>query len=203
MRRAKGWENPNKGKRFPPEPLTKDEITALINRCSNRAPTGIRNRALLVILWRGQLRISEALALKVKDIDQNKGTVRVLHGKGDKSRLIGLDAQAMAFISRWIDLRRALGLSGRTVLFCTLQGKPIKTAYIRQWLPRIGQKAGIEKRVAAHQLRHTGAFELANESVPLHVIQAQLGHASLAVTDRYVRHLNPKAVVQAMQARSW
>jgi integrase/recombinase XerD len=64
--------------------------------CSKRAPTGIRNRALIAMLYRGQLRIGEALALKPKDLDRKAGTVRVLHGKGDKSRTVGLDDGAGA-----------------------------------------------------------------------------------------------------------
>jgi integrase len=59
------------------------------------------------------------------------------------------------------------------------------------------------KRVHAHGLRHTHAFELATEGTPLHIIQAQLGHASVATTDRYIRHLNPAAVVEAMKSRVW
>jgi integrase/recombinase XerD len=193
----------NKGKKLPPEPLTQDEVQRLIKACSNRAPTGIRNRALIVMLWRGQLRISEALALRMKDIDAAAGTVRVLHGKNDKARLVGLDPIAIAFISRWIDARAKVGLNSRSPVFSTLQGRPMATAYVREWLPRAARKAGIEKRVTAHQLRHTGAFELANENVPIHVIQQQLGHSSVAVTSRYISHLNPTAVVAAMQQRKW
>ena len=107
----------NKGLKLPAEPLTPNEVKALINACSKRAVTGIRNRALIVVLYRAGLRVSEALALQPKDLDPIASTIRVLHGKGD--------------------------------------------------------------------------------------IQMQLGHSSLATTDRYVRHLNPAAVVEAMKARCW
>lgn len=200
---ATGLAPANKGKKLPPEPLTADEMSRLIKASSNRAPTGIRNRALLVLLWRGQLRISEALALKPKDLDAAAGTVRVLHGKGDKCRVVGLDPQAWAVIQRWLDKRKTLGLSGRHPVFCTLQGEAIKTPYIRSLMPRLARRAGIDKRVHAHALRHTGAFELANEGVPMHVIQQQLGHSNLATTERYIRHLNPQAVIKAMQGREW
>ncbi len=66
--------------------------------CSKRAPTGIRNGALIALLYRGQLRIGEALALKPKDLDFDAGTVRVLHGKGDMARTIGLDDGALAVL---------------------------------------------------------------------------------------------------------
>lgn len=193
----------NKGLKLPAEPLTPDEVKALIRVCSKRAPTGIRNRALIVVLYRAGLRISEALALMPKDLDPTGSTIRVLHGKGDKARLVGLDAGAWAIVQLWLDRRTVLGINGRSPVFCTLQGKPIKPAYVRTLLPRLARRAGIEKRVHAHGLRHTFAYELANEGTPLHVVQLQLGHSSVATTDRYIRHLNPAAVVEAMKSRAW
>lgn len=193
----------NKGQKLPAEPLTDEEVRRLIKSCSNRAPTGVRNRALLVVLYRGGLRLNEALQLFPKDLDPKKGTIRVLHGKGDKSRLVGLDDGAWAVLQRWLDRRATLGINGRRRLFCTLRGDPLQSAYVRSLLPRLARKAGIEKRVHAHGLRHTHAFELANEGHPLHVIQAQLGHSSLAVTDRYIRHLAPQEVVETMRSRRW
>lgn len=193
----------NKGKKLPAEPLTADEVRALIKACSNRAPTGVRNRALIVVLYRGGLRLNEALQLCPKDLDRKRNTIRVLHGKGDKSRLVGLDDGAWSVLDRWLDRRAALGINGRRRLFCTLNGDPIQTAYVRALLPRLARKAGIDKRVHPHGLRHTHAFELANEGHPIHVIQAQLGHSSLAVTDRYIRHLSPQDVVATMRRRVW
>jgi len=193
----------NKGRRLPPEPLTPDEVKSLIRACSKRAITGIRNQALIVLLYRAGLRISEALALLPKDLDANGGLIRVLHGKGDKARVVGLDAGAWAMLQLWLNRRSAAGIDNRAPVFCTLKGESLKTAYIRALLPRLARKAGINKRVHAHGLRHTHAFELASEGTPLHVIQAQLGHASVATTDRYIRHLNPSAVVEAIRSREW
>jgi integrase/recombinase XerD len=70
-------------------------------------------------------------------------------------------------------------------------------------LPRLAVKEGIEKRVHPHGLRHTHAAELAAEAVPLNLVQAQLGHSSLATTDRYLRHIAPAQLIEAMRARSW
>jgi site-specific recombinase XerD len=193
----------NKGQKLPPEPLFPDEVRALIQACSAHAPTGIRNRALLVVLYRSGLRISEALALAPKDLDARGGTIRVLHGKGDKDRVVGLDPGAWAILDQWLSRRTDLGLTRSARAFCTLGGKPLQTAYVRALLPRLARRAGIDKRVHAHGLRHTHAYELAGEGTPLHLIQAQLGHTSLATTDRYIRHLNPVAVVEVMQARNW
>ena len=106
--------SPNKGRRFPAEPLTKREVDALIASCSNRAKTGVRNRALIAVLYRSGIRIGEALALKPADVDLDNGTVRVLHGKGDRSRTVGIDAGACALVERWLEARRQLVAAAAT-----------------------------------------------------------------------------------------
>jgi site-specific recombinase XerD len=106
-------------------------------------------------------------------------------------------------LARWIDKRETIGLNGHQKLFCTLSGKTMSTAYVRSLFKRLGRKEGIAKRVHPHGLRRTHAFELANEGHPLHVVQAQLGHSSLATTDRYVKHLAPQMVIDAMRGRAW
>src|SRR5688500_18572590 len=117
-----GW---NAGQTFPAEVLTPDEVRALIQACPATTNLGIRNRALLVMLYRGGLRISEALALRPKDVDMAAGSVRVLHGKGDRARTVGLDPGAIAAVARWMERRTTLGLTGRQPLFCDLSGKGI------------------------------------------------------------------------------
>jgi len=193
----------NKGQKFPAEPLTRDEVIALMDACSKRAPTGKRDRALICILWRGQLRISEALALKVSDFDAAKCTLRVLLGKGKKSRVVVIDRQAVAELQAWLETRKNLGLNGHKPIFCSLQGKPISSAQIRQKLPRLAKKAGILKRVHAHGLRHTGASELVEEGVSLIDVQHQLGHSSASTTDRYLHSLNPAARAERLRERTW
>ena len=74
----------NKGEKFPAEPLSREEVITLMNVCSRRAPTGKRDRALICILWRGQLRVSEALALKVADFDPTACTPARAEGEGQK-----------------------------------------------------------------------------------------------------------------------
>src|SRR5665811_1032585 len=109
-----GRTAPNKGRTYPAEVLIEDEVKSLIRACSNRAPTGIRNRALITTMYRAGLRLSEALALKPKDIDPDAGTVTILHGKGDRRRVVGIDPGSMAIVLRWVEKRQSLGLTGRT-----------------------------------------------------------------------------------------
>lgn len=193
----------NKGRKFPPEPLTKEEVLGLLAACSRRAPTGIRDRALICLLWRGQLRISEALALKPADFDAAACTVRVLHGKGERSRVAVIDEQAAGVLTAWLATRKKLALTGHRPLFCTLRGGPVSGTQVRMMLARRARKAGISKRVHPHGLRHTGASELAQEGVALLDIQHQLGHSSSATTDRYLHQLNPVARAARLRSRTW
>ncbi|MFZ0043430.1 MAG: site-specific integrase [Solirubrobacteraceae bacterium] len=190
-------------RRRPPEVLTEPEAVALIKACSTRAPTGVRNRALIAVLWRSGLRISEALALELRDVDLDAGTIRVRHGKGDKSRTVGLDEQTGALLARWVDRRRRLEPGARAPVFCTLHGSRLDASYVRRLLPRLAAKAHVERRVHAHGLRHTYAAELAREGTPINIIRDALGHTSLAVTDRYLRDVAPIHVIDTMRARSW
>ncbi|MDQ2896862.1 MAG: site-specific integrase [Actinomycetota bacterium] len=190
-------------RRRPPEVLSEAEAIALLKACSSRAPTGVRNRALIAVLWRCGLRISEALSLELRDVDLEAGTVRVRHGKGDRSRTVGLDEQTTALLARWIDRRKKLGPGARAPIFCTLQGGRIDSSYVRRLLPRLARKAGIDRRVHAHGLRHTHAAELAREGTPINIIRDDLGHTSLAVTDRYLRDVAPQAVIDTIRARRW
>lgn len=152
--------------------LTAHEIERVVRACSHRAPTGIRNRALIAVAWRSGLRLGEVLALRPKDIDLEAGTLVVQHGKGDKRRVVGLDAGTAALIARWLEVRRQRGINGRARIFCTLRGDELDQSYVRHLLPRLARKAGIEKRVHAHALRHAYAVELEREGAPISSIRA-------------------------------
>lgn len=203
----RGQRPPNYGKRYPAEPLTHGEISRLLAVCSRRGSAGVRDRALIVVLWRAGLRVGEALALLPKDVDLQRGVIHILHGKGDKARSVGIDPQALALIERWLGRRRELGIGPSRPLFCTISGAarggPLKPSCFRESLKALARKAGIERRVHPHGLRHTHAAELGLEGVPVHVIRRQLGHLSLDTTARYIDHLTPLDVINAIRARPW
>lgn len=151
--------NGRNGSRLDADLLTGQEIELLMRQCSRRAPTGVRNRALIAVLWRCGLRIGEARALAVKDLDPDSGTLVVQRGKGGKRRVVGVDAGTVALIGRWLELRRRLGLpAGGAPFYCSLAGKPLDLSYVRHLLPRLARKAGIQRRVHAHgaALRRAG-----------------------------------------------
>ncbi|MEW6471715.1 MAG: tyrosine-type recombinase/integrase [Actinomycetota bacterium] len=193
----------NKGRKLPPELLTPEEVRALLQACSPTAPTGIRNRALLVTLYRAGLRLEEALALLPADVDADEGVLRIGGDDGEEGRVAGIDAAALAIVGQWLEVRAGLLLPKSSPLFCTLSGGPLQSAYVRQLLPRLAEKAGISKRVHASGLRYTHAAELAAEGLPVELISAQLGHESLASTDRYLRRIPPKERIGALHRRQW
>jgi site-specific recombinase XerD len=194
-----GMTPPNAGKKYPAEVLTADEVQALMGACSARSASGIRNRALIALLYRSGLRVSEIVALRPADVDLRKHSVRVLHGKGDKATTRGFHPSCDDALARWIDTRKGLGLKNGP-LFGTLAGGPVSDQYVRNLLHRLGRQAGIEKRVHPHGLRHTYAVELERAGVPVSQISKLLGHSSIAVTSRYLDHLSNAAAIEALEA---
>ena len=191
----------NKGLRYPPDPPAVEEIVAVMHAAGD-TPEGLRLRAVIVVLWRAGLRISEALALNETDLDPNRGSLLIRHGKGDKRREVGMDRWAWTHLEPWLKVRAELP-AGR--LFCVLRGptrgRPCATAGIRAQLHHAAAAAGVRRRFAPHQLRHAHAVEMSREGISLIVIQRQLGHADLAITSRYLRGIDNTEIIEAVHER--
>ena len=191
----------NKGRRYPPDPPTVEEIIAVM-RSAGDEPDGLRLRGVIVMLWRAGLRISEALSLSETDLDPDRGAVLIRHGKGDKRREVGMDRWAWAQLEPWLGLRGALPPGA---LFCVLRGPtrggPCAPPGIRCQLHHAARDAGVRRRFSPHQLRHAHAVEMSREGISLIVIQRQLGHADLAITSRYLRGIDNTETIQAVYDR--
>ena len=163
----------NKGRKFPAELLTDDEVEALLGACSRRGSAGIRNRALIQVIYRGMLRIDEALSLVPSDVDLERQTVLVKEGKRRKRRVVGIPSSTCDAIARWLEVRKSLGAGPRRPIFCGIEngatrsnlGQKLDASYVRHLLPRLAEKAGIDKRVHAHAFRHSGAVRLLRATV--------------------------------------
>lgn len=191
---------PNAGKRYPAEVMTPGEVAAIIGGCSTKARTGIRNRALLTLLYRSGLRVSEVLSLRPSDIDMAKHSIRLRDTKSGRAQTRGFHPSADDALARWLDTRKAAGIGNHgTRLFCTLDGGSLHPQYVRNLLHRLGEHAGIGKRVHPHGLRHSFAFELEQAGTPVTVISKLLGHSSIAVTARYLDHLTNHQAVSALE----
>jgi site-specific recombinase XerD len=188
---------------FDADLLSRGEAERLISAASGRAPTGIRNRAIIALAWRSELRIGEVLSLRLKDVDCSAGTVVIQRGKGGKRRVVGIDSGAAALVQNWLEARARLQLPRSSPLFCTLRGEVIDQSYVRHLLPRLASRAGIDKRVHAHGLRHAFAVELEAEGAPLTTIRDLLGHSSAAATDRYLRRIGASDAVDFPRRRTW
>ncbi|HEX9529521.1 MAG TPA: site-specific integrase [Acidimicrobiales bacterium] len=193
----------NRGRTYPPEVLSPEEVERLVGAASARSSTGIRARALILTLQRGGLRLGEALALYPRDVDLARGTIRILRGRGDKARTVAIDPGAAAAIGRWLDRRAHLGIGRRRPLFCTLAGTALYPQQVRATLTRLGERAGIDKRVHPHGLRHAHAAHLDRSGVPITTIVRQLGHANLAVTSRYLQSLGQDEHLARVQTINW
>jgi integrase len=158
----------NKGRVYPADPPTVDEIVAVM-RQTPPDTHGLRLRALIVVLWRGGLRIQEALSLIESDLDPRRGSILIRRGKGNRRREVGMDGWAWSdHLAPWLAVRVALPVGA---LFCVIdgptRGRPWSATAARGELRRHAAAAGVRRRLAPHQLRHAHAVELAREGVPL------------------------------------
>jgi site-specific recombinase XerD len=193
-----------KGRQYPPDPPTVAELHLLLQTCAEDRLTGLRLRAMIVLLWRTGLRISEGLDLGESDMHHEDGSIVVRRGKGGKRRVSMMDPWGWKQIEPWLEARKSLPPGP---VFCVVAGP---TAGTRRWndtdvrrsLRKLATKAGIRKRIAPHQFRHAHAVELWREGVDLLAVQRQLGHARLDVTQLYLRSLAPTEVLAPIAARS-
>jgi integrase/recombinase XerD len=169
-----------------PKYLDHSNVDKLLESPPDGSATGLRDRAMLDLLYATGLRVSELIKLRVADLDELEGTLRVI-GKGNKQRLIPVGRAALASIEQYRSMARLALLKGRVspYLFVTARG----TAMTRQgfWkLLRVrGQSAGIFRELSPHVLRHTFATHLLEGGADLRSVQTMLGHADIGTTQIY------------------
>ncbi len=108
--------------------------------------------------------------------------------------------EALDALGRWMDTRKARGINGHHRVFCTLEGKPMHQAYVRQLLPRLAERVGILGRIHAHGLRHFYAATSTRLGAPIIHVQRALGHANLNTTAVYLARIAPEDTHDAMRA---
>jgi integrase/recombinase XerD len=162
-----------------PTILSLDEVGALL-----RALRKPLYQAIAMVMYGAGLRIAEALALEVTDIDGARGVIRVRHGKGDKAR----DAKLSPSLYTWLRAYWARERPALPYLFASrTTGKPPRDVSVRKALARAAKEAWIKKHVTPHVLRHSFATHLLEQGTDVRVVSALLGHASLLSTARYGR----------------
>lgn len=166
-----------------PDVLTTDEIDRLISSIEVDTVKGRRDRAIVEVLYSCGLRVSELITLRVSDLFFGEGYIRVI-GKGDKQRLVPISDLARERISLYLDERKA-AKSNEEVLFLNNRGKQLTRVMIFTILRRAALRAGIDKKLSPHTLRHSFATHLLEGGAGIRQVQELLGHESILTTEIY------------------
>ena len=169
-----------------PKSLNEDEVVALLNAPNIDEPIGLRDRAMLELLYACGLRVSELVGVKATEVSLSDGVVRVT-GKGSKTRLVPMGEEAVDWISRYLSKARPVILQKRLcdALFVTNRGEAMTRQAFWHLIKRYSLLAGITKRMSPHVLRHAFATHLLNHGADLRVVQMLLGHADISTTQIY------------------
>jgi integrase/recombinase XerD len=176
---------PSLGKTLP-KTLSETQVEDLIKAPDIRTDLGLRDRAMLEMLYATGLRVSELISLRMHEIDLVAGACRVL-GKGEKERLVPLGEEALGWIERYISEARhcLLGQRVSEVIFVTRRGVGMSRQAFWQNIKRYALVAGITSTLSPHTLRHAFATHLLNHGADLRSVQMLLGHSSLSTTQIY------------------
>ncbi|RYF80949.1 MAG: site-specific tyrosine recombinase XerD [Comamonadaceae bacterium] len=169
-----------------PKTLSEAQVEALLTAPDLGTPLGLRDRAMLELMYASGLRVSELVALMHFDLSLNDGVVRV-RGKGDKERLVPFGAEARLWIERYLAESRAVILGGQQSadLFVTARGGGMTRAMFWVIVKKQAHAAGIHVPLSPHTLRHAFATHLLNHGADLRAVQMLLGHADISTTTIY------------------
>ncbi len=194
---------PKVGRRLP-HFLSQEEATALVEKANKDTPKGLRDRAILELLWGAGLRVSEVAGLDIVDLDLANGQVRVT-GKSDKTRICLYGNPARTAIRRYLDDGRPMLATGaQTALFLNRSGGRLTARSVQTMVRNAGMQAGLDALVHPHMLRHTFATHLIEGSADLRIVQHLLGHASADTTQIYtaVAHRRKSTLISDALARA-
>jgi len=169
-----------------PKSLNEDEVLALLNAPNLNEPAGLRDRAMLELLYACGLRVSELVTIKTTEVSVNDSVVRVT-GKGSKTRLVPMGEEAADWIGRYLKEARPEILQKRLsdALFVTNRGDEMTRQAFWYLIKRYALLAGISKHMSPHVLRHAFATHLLNHGADLRVVQMLLGHSDISTTQIY------------------
>jgi integrase/recombinase XerD len=169
-----------------PQSLTEDEVDSLLAAPNVSEPLGNRDRAMLELLYATGVRVSELINLKMSQMNLNQGVIRIV-GKGDRERLIPLGDEAQDWLRDFIDGARIEILLERQTdyLFPTRRGDRMTRQAFWHIIKRYAKKAGVNKKLSPHTVRHAFATHLLNNGADLRVVQMLLGHSDVSTTQIY------------------
>lgn len=176
-----------------PNWLSQPKVDGLLTAPTSEKATGVRDRAMLDVLYASGARVSELISLRLADYDEKAGTLRIT-GKGNKQRIVPVGRQAIASLTAYLASERSRLLKGRPspFLFVTAQGGAMTRQAFWKLLRIHGKTAGIYQHLSPHVLRHSFATHLLEGGADLRSVQAMLGHSDIGTTQIYTHVLRSR-----------
>ena len=187
--------SPKKPERLP-QCLTVDEVELLLDAPDINTDSGQRDKAMLELMYASGLRVSELLSLEKKNVNLNKGIVKIF-GKGSKERKVPMGDFAKEYVVKYINEARGRN-KGRDskYLFLNKDGKPLSRIYFFKVIKKYAESVGIEENISPHTLRHCFATHMLDGGAELRAVQEMLGHTNIATTQIYT-HVSRKRILSA------
>ena len=188
-------EGPKKEKILPTY-LSVEEVERLLDAPNMKSPSGIRDKAMLELMYASGLRVSELLELEKANINLKKGIV-IVFGKGAKERKVPMGDFALEYVVKYINqVRGKFHGADSKYLFLNKKGKPLSRVYFFKQIRKYASEVGIEKEISPHTLRHCFATHLLEGGAQLRTVQEMLGHANIATTQIYT-HVSKDRIISA------
>lgn len=170
--------------RYLPEVLSVEEVTSILDSVPLGSVTGIRDKAILEVLYGCGLRVSEACGFRLSAVDSDRGFVRII-GKGDKERLVPIGQPALDALDEWLAVRPEPEPGYEDFAFLNRFGKSLSRVSVFNMVKRRAMEAGVRKSISPHTFRHTFATHLVENGADLRIVQEMLGHESVLTTEIY------------------
>ncbi len=182
-------KGPPRGKRLP-KVLSRDEVARLLSQPRGGSPAALRDRALLELMYACGLRASEAVGIRLQELDLDEGVLRA-NGKGAKERLVPIGSKAVAALLAWLTIGRPqlVGIREEPHVLVNQRGRQLTRQGLYKIVQRHAKSAGLADKMSPHTLRHTFATHLLAGGCDLRSLQEMLGHADIATTQIYT-HLS-------------